>query len=154
MTEKADNPSTNKPKRPFLLSILCVLGFTYTSLFSIFFLIGMLYSTGFSRILNKYLQLYDLSRLNFFLFSISGFLIFFAIFIGVLLMWRLQKLGFYIFAFASLAFLGMETIIAGPFVPDILLHILLIILFLIVFPFGKKRRARLITKNLLNKTKA
>ena len=148
MTETTDKPVVNRPKRPFFLSFLCMVGFTYTSLFSLVFLLGMLYSTGISGILNKYLQLYDLSRLKFFLFSGSGFLIFFTAFIGVLLMWKVQKLGFYIYTVAVLAFLGMELVIEGPFLPDIIIHSILILMFLIVFPFGKKRRARLIKKKL------
>lgn len=109
----------------------------------------MLYSTGISGIMNKYLQLYDLSRLNFFIFSISMFLVFFASFIGVLLMWKVQKLGFYIYLASILIFLALETIMSGLFLPDILIHLLLIILFLIAFPFGKKRRTKLIHKNVL-----
>ena len=100
----------------------------------------MLYSTGISGIMNKYLQLYDLSRLNFFLFSISGFLIFFSAFLGVLLMWKLQKLGFYIYAFSSLVFLLMEFSLEGIYLPDIIIHIIFIILFMIAFPFKKSRR--------------
>ena len=107
----------------------------------------MLYSTGISGILDKYLQIYDLSRLNFFLFSIGGFIIFFTAFIGVVLMWKLQKLGFYIYVLSAIIFLGTELLITGFYLPDILIHSLLIILFIIAFPFGKKRRARLIAKN-------
>ena len=143
-----------RPKRPFFLSFMCVIGFTYTALFSLLFFLGMLFSTGISGIIDKYLQLYDSIRLNFLLFSIGMFLIFFAAFIGVLLMWKLQKLGFYIYAGSAILFVLLESIIAEPFLPDILIHLLLIILFLIAFPFGKKRRARLTTKNILRKSKA
>ncbi|RLD82004.1 MAG: hypothetical protein DRJ15_02775 [Bacteroidetes bacterium] len=151
MTDTADTPKAIKPKRPFFLSFLCIIGFTYTGLFSLLFLFGMLYSTGISGIMNKYLQLYDLSRLSFFIFSISMFLVFFVSFIGVLLMWKVQKLGFYIYLASILFFLALETIMTGLFLPDILIHLLLIILFLIAFPFGKKRRTKLIHKNLLRK---
>ena len=87
--------------------------------------------------MNKYLQLYDLSRLNFLIFSISMFLIFFGAFIGVLLMWKLQRMGFYIYTISALLFLGVETILAGPFLPDILIHLVLIILFSLAFPFAR-----------------
>ena len=75
------------------------------------------------------------------------------IFIGVLLMWKLQKLGFYINAGSAIVFLLLESIIARPFLPDIIVHLLLIILFMIAFPFGKKRRARLTAKNILRISK-
>jgi hypothetical protein len=140
MTAEENTPKTKKAKRPFFLSFLCIIGFSYTSLFSILFVFGMLYATGISGIMNKYLQLYDLSRLNFFLFSISGFLIFFSAFMGVLLMWKLQKLGFYIYAFSSLLFLLMEFSLEGIYLPDIIIHLIFIILFMIAFPFKKSRR--------------
>lgn len=150
MTDTEKNSKTGKPKRPLFLGFLCVIGFTYTSLFSLLFLLGMLYSTGISGILNEYLQLYDLSRLNFFLFSIAGFIIFFSAFIGILLMWKVQKLGFYIYTISAITFLILELAIAGFYLPDIFVHALLILLFLIAFPFGKKRRARLTVKKLIN----
>ena len=149
MTETSNIEKPVKPKRPFFLSFMCIIGFTYTSLFSFLFLIGILYSTGISGMLDQYLQIYDVSRLNFLVFSISLFLVFFASFIGVLLMWKMQKLGFYIYLTSILVFLTLEFIFAGFFLPDVLIHLLLIILFLIAFPFGKKRRLRLMNKTLL-----
>lgn len=149
MTEANNIDKPAKPKRPFFLSFMCIIGFTYTSLFSILFLIGILYSTGISGMLDKYLQLYDVSRLNFLVFSISLFLVFFTSFMGVLLMWKMQKLGFYIYLISILIFIGLEITFAGFFLPDVLIHLLLIILFLIAFPFGKKRRLRLLNKTLL-----
>jgi len=136
------NPKPKKTaliKRPFLLTFLCIIGFTYTSLFSLLFLIGMLYSTGLSGFMNKYLQIYDLSRLNFFTFSISGFLIFFASFIGVYLMWKMQWLGFYIYSIAAIIFVGMEMIIAGFYLPDLVIHSTFILLFFISFLYVRKR---------------
>lgn len=154
MAENEVQIPNTRPKRPLFLSFMCVIGFTYTALFSLLFFLGMLFSTGISGIIDKYLQLYDSVRLNFLLFSMGMFLVFFAAFIGVLLMWGLQKMGFYIYIASAIVFVLLESIIAEPFLPDILIHLLLIILFLIAFPFGKKRRARLTAKNILRKSKA
>ena len=153
MTTTEDQNTQTRPKRPFFLSFMCVVGFTYTALFSLLFLLGILYSTGISGILDKYLQLYDLPRMNLFFLSLSLFLVFFSAFVGVLLMWKLQKLGFYIYAGSAVLFIVLESLIARPFIPDILIHLLLIILFMIAFPFGKKRRARLTAKNILRISK-
>lgn len=149
MTEPTKKEKAVRPKRPFFLTFMCIVGFTYTILFSVLFLIGILYSAGLSGILDKYLQLYDLSRLNSLLISISLFIVFFTSFLGVLLMWNMQKLGFYIYLTSVLVFLVLEIFFAGFFLPDILIHLLLIILFLIAFPFGKKRRMKLLNKKLL-----
>ena len=127
-------------RRPFFLTLLCLIGFTYTSLFSLLFLLGMLYSTGISGILNKYLQLYDLSRLNFLLFSFGGFFVFFSSFMGILLMWRLQRLGLYIYAMSVIVFMITELILTGIFLPDIILHSLMIILFIVAFPLRQRKR--------------
>ncbi len=129
-------------RRPFFLTLLCLIGFTYTSLFSLLFLLGVIYSTGISGILNKYLQLYDLSRLNFLLFSLGGFFVFFSSFMGILLMWRLQRLGLYIYAMSVIVFMITELILTGIFLPDIILHSLMIILFIVAFPLRQRKRRR------------
>jgi hypothetical protein len=149
MTEATKKEKAIRPKRPFFLTFMCIIGFTYTILFSVLFLIGILYSAGLSGIIDRYLQLYDLSRLNILLFSISLFLVFFASFLGVFMMWKMQKLGFFIYLASILVFLILEITFAGFFLPDILIHTLLIILFLIAFPFGKKRRMKLLNKSFM-----
>lgn len=127
-------------KRPFFLTFLCIIGFTYTILFSILFLMGMLYSTGISGILDKYLQIYDFSRMNFFFFSLGGFLIFFTSFIGVFLMWKMQWLGFFIYTISAIIYLSMELIIEGFYLPDIAIHSTFILLFFISFLYVRKRK--------------
>ncbi len=129
-----------KVKRPFFLSFLCIIAFTYTILFSLLFLAGMLYSTGISVVFDKYMQLYDLSRFNFFLFSLGGFVIFFTSFIGVLLIWKLHWFGFYIYTAASIALITFEFFVIGPYLPDLIVYIALILLFLIAFPHKRFKR--------------
>jgi hypothetical protein len=65
------------------------------------------------------------------------------------MMWKMQKLGFYIYLVSVLVFLVLEISFTGLYLPDIMIHLLLIILFLIAFPFGKKRRMKLLNKRLL-----
>lgn len=138
-----ENQQAAKLKRPFFLTFLCIIGFTYTFMFSMLFLLGMLYSTGISGILDKYLQIYDLSGMNFFLFSIGGFFIFFSSFIGVLLMWKLQWLGFLIYTVAAIIFITLELIIAGFYLPDIVIHGTFILLFFISFLYIRRKKTRL-----------
>lgn len=104
---------------------------------------GMLYSTGISGILNKYMQIYDLSKMNFFLFSITGFIIFFTLFIGVYLMWRMQWLGFYIYTVAAILYLGMEMLLEGFYLPDIVIHSTFILLYFISFLYVRRRKRAL-----------
>lgn len=142
MMKKSSTP-TPKPKRPFLLSFLCIIGFTYTSLFSLLFLAGMLFSTGISGMMDRYFNIYDLSQLNFFLFALSGFLVFFASFIGILLMWKLQWLGFYIYSFAAIIFITLELAVTGPYLPDIIIHVLFILMFFLLFLNVRKKQKAL-----------
>ncbi|MDT8392590.1 MAG: hypothetical protein RQ761_02010 [Bacteroidales bacterium] len=123
---------------------MCIIGFTYTVLFSLLFLMGMLYSTGISGIFDQYFRIYDLSRLNFFLFALAGFLVFFASFIGVLLMWKMQFLGFFIYSAATILFLLLELIISGFYLPDIIINGIFILLFFIIFLYinSKKKALR------------
>jgi hypothetical protein len=133
----------NKLKRPFLLTFLCVIGFTYTLVFSLLFLLGMLYSTGISGIFDKYFYIYDLSRLNFIIFSLAGFIIFFASFLGILLMWKMQFLGFWIYLVAAFIFVILELFVSGVYLPDIIIHAVFILLFFILFMRIRKKRKAL-----------
>jgi hypothetical protein len=139
MTRSKDMPGPGV-KRPFFLTFLCIIGFTYTILFSILFLMGMLYSTGLSGILDKYLQIYDLSRLNFFFFSMGGFLIFFSAFIGVFLMWKMQWLGFVIYVISAIIYISMELVIEGFYLPDIAIHSTFILMFFLSFLYVGRRK--------------
>lgn len=134
------NDTLSPPKRPFLLSFLCIIGFSYTALFSVLFLIGMLYSTGISGMMDNYFRVYDQSQFNFFLLALGGFLIFFASFIGVLLMWKMQWLGFYIYTGAAIIFIIIELFITGIYLPDIIIHTLFILLFFILFLRIRKQK--------------
>lgn len=136
-------------KRPFILTFLCLIGFTYTALFSLFFLSGIIYSSGFSGVLDKYLQIYDLSRLNFFFFALAGFAIFFTSFTGVYLMWKMHWAGYYIYTLSALTFISLEMVFAGFYLPDFVIHITFIFLFLIAMTLAarkKKRAARKATE--------
>ena len=138
-----ENQQAATLKRPFFLTFLCIIGFTYTVMFSMLFLLGMLYSTGISGILDKYLQIYDLSGMNFFLFSTGGFLIFFSSFVGVLLMWKMQWLGFLIYTVTAIVFITLELIIAGFYLPDIVIYGTSILLFFISFLYLRRKKRRL-----------
>ena len=135
-------PASGKVKRPFFLTFLCLIGFTYTALFSLFFLTGIIYSSGFSGVLDKYLQIYDLSRLNFFFFALAGFAIFFTSFAGVYLMWKMHWTGYYIYTFSALAFISLEMIFAGFYLPDFIIHITFIFLFLLAMAYASRKKKR------------
>lgn len=140
---KEEESRKKNTKKPFFFSLLCYIGFSYTLLFSLMFLAGMIYSSGISGIFNKYLQIYELSQLNFFLFSVLGFVIFFGSFAGIFLMWKLYRAGFYIYTVSALLFITLEIIYAGFYLPDILIHITLIILFLLSFPHKLRKKKNL-----------
>jgi hypothetical protein len=135
--------SRKNTKKPFFFSLLCYIGFSYTLLFSLMFLAGMIYSSGISGIFNKYLQIYELSQLNFFLFSMLGFVIFFGSFSGIFLMWKRYRTGLYIYTVSALLFMTLEIIYAGFYLPDILIHITLIILFFLSFPHKLRKKKNL-----------
>lgn len=140
MPENKHKIPATKARRPFFLSFMCIVGFTYTGLFALLFLLGILFTAGFSGILDQYLQIYDFTRWNFFFFSMGGFVLFFVAFLGVLLMWKLQKLGFFLYTAFVFLFMVVETFLTGFFFPDIIIHSLLVLLFMIAFPFKKEKR--------------
>lgn len=148
--QKEKSVEAIKPKRSIFLTFLCLISFTYSALFALLFLTGMFYSIGKSGILSQYLDLYDLNRLNFFLFSIGGFLIFFAAFIGVFLMWKLQWLGYYIYVLASFIFIIAEIVISGVYLVDIIIHAVFIFFFAVALGIIKLRKKKAVKSELAN----
>jgi hypothetical protein len=137
--ENEKTVQNTRAKRSFFLTFLCIIGYTYTILFSLLFLVGIFYTMGNSGILDSYLNLYDLSRFNFFLFSLGGFLIFFVSFIGVFLMWKVQWLGYSIYTAAALIFIAIQLFMSKIYLPDIIVHGVFILFYFIAILFSKRK---------------
>ncbi len=88
-------------QRPFFLSILCVVIFSYSTIFIILFLNGILFNNWISKVLNDFLQVGEVQQNSILMLSFVGVLLYSLSFFGAYLIWKLKRNGFYIFLISS-----------------------------------------------------
>ncbi len=89
-------------KRPKFLTLVCLIALVYSGLLTLVFLSGIFLSLGAGDIIITYADLYELPRSRIIVASIAGFLLFGVSFWGILKIYHLQRMGFYIFLITGL----------------------------------------------------
>lgn len=89
-------------KRPKFLTLVCLIALVYCGLLTLVFLSGIFLSLGVGDIITTYADLYELPRSRILIASIAGFLLFGVSFWGILKIYHLQRMGFYIFLITGL----------------------------------------------------
>lgn len=92
---------TGNVQRPFFLSILCVAIFSYSTLFVLFFLTGIIFNSWITNVLNDFLNDGGVKQNSILLLSVGGIILYSLSFFGAFLIWKLKRKGFYIFLISS-----------------------------------------------------
>lgn len=88
-------------QRPFFLSILCVAIFSYSILFILLFLTGVLFNSWITNVLNDFLTDGGVQGSSILMLSIVGIILYSLTFYGAFLIWKLKRKGFYIYLISS-----------------------------------------------------
>ena len=88
-------------QRPFFLSILCFSVFVYTVVFILIFLFSLIFHNWVFVVLNDFLLVNVIDRQVIFYLSIIGALLYIVSFIGALYMWKLKRIGLFIFSLST-----------------------------------------------------
>lgn len=119
---ESNEMNSQMPQRPEFLKILCILSFIASGLMILIYLIGSfcltlseeMVSEAWEKVVESQPQLENVSATEFFhelgMVSLYGLIINIFSLAGVVMMWRLEKIGFFIYAIAELAvnFVGMD----------------------------------------------
>jgi hypothetical protein len=84
-------------KRSVILTALCIFSFIYFGVTSLLLLVSLLYSGSFRDLINTYVTGDPVSFGGVFSVLLVMFLLTTAAFTGTLLMWRMRRLGYYLF---------------------------------------------------------
>jgi hypothetical protein len=97
-----EEPKAVKPLRPLVLTALCLFSFIYSGIIALLMITAIFYSGTLTRIVEKYA-----SRENFLVSPVLIFLflaiLFSGVFTGTLLIWKMQKKGYYVFGVSIIA---------------------------------------------------
>jgi len=116
-------------KRPFLLSILCTAVFVYSVFFAILFIAGLIFREWVTNLLNDYLLNRQYDTNSVILFSLSGIFLYGLSFASALLMWRLNRIGLFLYIFTTLLLVIIPYFIGFGNLINVAVFSILIILF-------------------------
>ena len=119
----SDNSLAPLPERPDFLKVLCIISFVWCGIMILVFSLGLIslflgeemINTMWEKILESQPKLESIDRFEFFhefgmtcVYNLIGNIV---SLIGVIFMWRLNKIGFFIYAIAELAvnFFGVDV---------------------------------------------
>jgi hypothetical protein len=95
-------PRTESAKRPFLLTLLCLFSFVFFGLITLLFLIALLYTGTITDMVLRYAPDHSPARTTAVFYILGGFLLHAISLTGIILLWKMKKLGYMIFGISSL----------------------------------------------------
>ena len=120
-------------QRPFFLSILCVAIFSYSTLFILLFLTGILYNKWITKVLNDFLTVGEVHPNSILILSIVGIILYSLSFLGAFFIWKLKRKGFYFYLISSLLIISLPYLFHFGNVISTIVLLLLVILILAHF---------------------
>jgi hypothetical protein len=87
--------------RPFLLSIFCVVVFVYSVVFILLFTAGAIFHNWIFYVLNDYLTNGGVKKTDILVVGIGGIILYTLSFSGALWIWKLKRIGFFIYLISS-----------------------------------------------------
>jgi len=105
-----NDPGVTGNKRPFFLSILCTVVFVYSAVFILIFLSVVVFSNWVWYVLTDFFSEVKVEKSFIFWLSITGLTLYIFSFIGAFFIWKMKRLGFYIYTLSSLAIAAIPFI--------------------------------------------
>jgi hypothetical protein len=96
------NTQEEAAKRPFLLTVLCLFFFVFFGLISILFLFALLYSGSIADMVLRYAPENPPARITVLFYILGGFLLHALSLAGIILIWKMRRLGYILFSISSL----------------------------------------------------
>lgn len=123
------------PKRPFMLSLLCIVFFVHSAILAFLFLLGIFFNSWLTEVINNYIEVKTYSGSSIYFFTGIGFLLFGVSFIGTWYLWQMKKKGLLVLSVSVLFILLFTFFIGAGSLANSIIYVLLL-LFLALF-YGK-----------------
>ncbi len=118
-----------KVKRPFLVTLLCLFSFVFFGMIALLFLVSAFWSGRITEVMNYYLTGTTRSMAGVLGIAAGGFILHAACIAGCIMMWKMRRIGYYLFGIASLVITLLQLFNKNAATATIAVYILLIILF-------------------------
>lgn len=125
-----DQELTTNVHRPFFLSIICIAIYSYSTLFILLFLTGILYNKWITKVLNDFLTVGEVHPNSILILSFVGIILYSLSFMGAFFIWKLKRKGFYIYLISSLLIISLPYLFHFGNVISTIVLLLLVVLIL------------------------
>ncbi len=124
----ASEPAKTR-RRPVLLTMLCLVSFVYFGILSLLFLAGMFNSGWITGVTNHYIATGGFTVTQTLLTFSAGFLLHGFAFTGVLLLWKMRRIGYYFLGISCLLIATWQLFNPSTPIVSVAIYIILVFLF-------------------------
>jgi len=115
--------------RPIILSIFCLFGFTYFILLAFLFILATFCSGWITEVTNKYMPAEAVTKAQVFLVFFTGALLHLIAFAGLILIWNMKKMGYFLLGIPCLLIASYYLCQSQISVSITVIYIIFIIIF-------------------------
>lgn len=137
MTEEADSSKVDiyptVKTRGLLLSVLSLYAFVYFAVIAVIFLVSLIYSKHIASVVNIYVPEDAFTPSQIFLLFLTGFLLNVLAFIGVTLIWKMRRIGFWLLTLSSTLIIVFQLLMPRASLTSTLGYLLLVLLFALFY---------------------
>jgi hypothetical protein len=119
-------------KKPFMLSLLCIVFFVHSAIMALLFLTGMIFNSWLTEVVNNYSERGSFGNTQILIFSIIGFSLYGVSFIGTWHLWKMKKKGLLILSISVFLILASTYFIGAGSLTNSIIYVFLL-LFLTFF---------------------
>ena len=114
-------------KKPFILSLLCIVFFVHSAIMALLFLSGMIFNSWLTEVVNNYSERRSFGNTQILIFSIIGFLLYGVSFIGTWYLWKMKKKGLLILSISVFLILASTYIIGAGSLTNSIIYVFLLL---------------------------
>ena len=120
-------------KRPFFLSILCVVVFVYSVVFVLIFTALAAFNNWFRYVLTDFMPELEIEKSKIIWFAVTGIIYYALSFTGAYLMWKMKRMGLFIYVAASAMISAVPYLFGLGGITNVMVFSILVIAFMFFF---------------------
>ena len=128
MEHENDIEKQEEIKRPWILSILCIVFFVHSTVLIFLFLLGTIYNTWLTEVINNFAESNSYGKAQVFIISIAGFFLYGFFFTGTFYLWKMKKKGLIILVTSVFLILIFTFFIGAGSMINCIIYIVLLLL--------------------------
>jgi hypothetical protein len=114
-------------RKPWILSLLCIVFFVHSAFLALLFLSGVFYNSWLTEVINNYVEGKTFGNSQILIFCLIWFLLYGVSFIGTWYLWQMKKKGLYILSISVLSILVYTYFIGAGSLFNSVIYVVLLL---------------------------